>query len=66
MKQTHLVMIVADQLRYDVLGRGLTPNIDSIAAQGVTFEHGYCASPLCVPARGALFTGLCPNTTAPH
>ena len=23
MKQTHLVMIVADQLRYDVLGRGL-------------------------------------------
>lgn len=62
MKQTHLVMIVADQLRYDVLCRGLTPNIDSIAAQGVTFEHGYCASPLCVPARGALFTGLCPNT----
>lgn len=62
MNQTHLVMIVADQLRYDVLGRGYTPNIDSIGAQGVTFDRCYCASPLCVPARGALFTGLCPNT----
>lgn len=62
MKQTHLIMIVADQLRWDVLGRGFTPNIDSIAAEGVTFDRAYCASPLCVPARGALFTGLCPNT----
>ncbi len=62
MNQTHLVVIVADQLRYDVLGKGFTPNIDSIAAQGVTFDRCYCASPLCVPARGALFTGLCPNT----
>ncbi len=32
MKQPHLIMIVADQLRWDVLGRGYTPNIDSIAA----------------------------------
>lgn len=62
MNRTHLVMIVADQLRYDVLGRGFTPHIDSIAANGVIFDHCYCASPLCVPARGALFTGLCPNT----
>lgn len=62
MNQTHLVMIVADQLRYDVLGRGFTPHIDSLAGQSVIFDRSYCASPLCVPARGALFTGLCPNT----
>ncbi len=62
MKQPHLIMIVADQLRWDVLGRGYTPNIDSIAAEGVTFQRAYCGNPLCVPARGALFTGLCPNT----
>ncbi len=54
-------MIVADQLRYDVLGRGFTPNIDSIALEGVSWNRAYCASPLCVPARGALFTGTCPN-----
>lgn len=62
MNRANLIMIVADQLRFDVLGKGFTPNIDSIGAQGVTFERSYCASPLCVPARGALFTGLCPNT----
>lgn len=58
----HLIMIVADQLRWDVLGKGHTPNIDSIAAESVCFDRAYCASPLCVPARGALFTGCCPNT----
>ena len=56
----NLVIIMADQLRQDVLGRGLTPNIDSIGAEGVRFERAYCASPLCVPARGAFFTGTWP------
>lgn len=62
MKQRHLIVIVADQLRWDVLGRGYTPHLDALAAESVTFRCAYCASPLCVPARGALFTGLCPNS----
>lgn len=62
MQKPHVIYMVADQLRYDMLGRGLTPNIDSIAANGVQFSHAYCGSPLCVPARGALFTGTYPNT----
>ncbi len=62
MEQPHVIFLVADQLRYDMLGRGLTPNIDAIAAQSVQMEHAYCASPLCVPARGTLFTGTYPNT----
>ncbi len=62
MKQPHVIFLVADQLRYDMLGRGLTPNIDAIAAQSVQMNRAYCASPLCVPARGALFTGTYPNT----
>lgn len=61
-KKPHLIYIVADQLRYDVLGRGCTPNLDALAAQSVQFSRAYCACPLCVPARGALFTGTCPNT----
>lgn len=61
MKNKHIIYIVADQLRYDVLGIGYTPNIDAIAAQGVSFNRAYCACPLCVPARGALFTGTFPN-----
>ncbi len=63
MKQPHVIFLVADQLRYDMLGRGLTPNIDAIAAQCVQIERAYCGSPLCVPARGTLFTGTYPNTS---
>lgn len=57
----HVIIIMADQLRYDVLGRGFTPNIDSIAEEGTVFSRAYCACPLCVPARGSFFTGTYPN-----
>lgn len=62
MSQKNVIFIVADQLRNDVLGKGYTPNIDALIKESVAFEQAYCSSPLCVPARGALFTGLCPNT----
>lgn len=57
----HVVIIMADQLRTDVLGKGFTPRIDAIAKEGVSFEHAYTACPLCVPARGAFFTGTYPD-----
>ena len=57
----NLIVIMADQLRYDVLGRGFTPNIDSIASDGVVFSRAYTSCPLCVPARGAFFTGMYPG-----
>ncbi|NQT85518.1 sulfatase-like hydrolase/transferase, partial [bacterium] len=28
-----------------------TPNLDRLAAEGITFDHAYTNSPLCVPAR---------------
>lgn len=52
---------MADQLRADVLGKGFTPRIDAIAEEGISFENAYTACPLCVPARGAFFTGTYPN-----
>ena len=58
----HVILIAADQLRADVLGKGFTPNIDSIAGEGVRFNRAFCSCPLCVPARGSLFTGTYPNT----
>jgi choline-sulfatase len=38
----------------------LTPNLDRLAAQGVTFDHAYCPSPLCVPSRMSMLTGRYP------
>lgn len=61
MKKPHIIFIVADQLRYDMLGRGITPNIDSLARDGVLFDRAYCSCPLCVPSRGSIFTGTYPS-----
>ena len=57
----NLIVIMADQLRYDALGMGFTPNIDKLASESVVFERAYSACPLCVPARGAFFTGKHPS-----
>ncbi len=38
-----------------------TPRIDALAAEGVRFDRAYTASPVCGPARSALFTGLYPH-----
>jgi arylsulfatase A len=37
-----------------------TPHIDRLAAEGIRFTDAYSASPVCSPARAALYTGLHP------
>ncbi len=37
-----------------------TPNLDRLAAGGVLFENTYCNSPICVPSRMSMLTGLHP------
>lgn len=57
----HVVVIMADQLRYDVVNERYMPNVSRLMKESAVFERAYCASPLCVPARGAFFSGLYPN-----
>ncbi len=35
-----------------------TPNMEALAKRGVVFEHAYCPSPLCMPSRSSLMSGL--------
>ena len=59
--QPNVVFIMADDLGYGDLtcydGWIKTPNIDSIAADGVNFINGYAANATCAPSRAALMSG---------
>ena len=61
------VIILGESVRYDMLNcnrnTGLrTPNLDRIAAGGVSFERAYNCQPVCAPARSAIWTGQYPHT----
>ena len=62
----NIVVILADDLGWNDLswlGGGVaggtvpTPNIDSLARDGVHFANGYAANGTCAPSRAALMTG---------
>ncbi len=61
-RKPNVVVIVADDLGYADMGcQGCkdipTPNIDTIAANGVRFTDGYVSCPVCSPTRAGLMTG---------
>jgi len=59
----NIIVIVSDDMGYADLGcynkntEIPTPNIDSIAANGVRFTNGYVSCPVCSPTRAGLVTG---------
>jgi arylsulfatase A-like enzyme len=62
-QKPNIVMIVADDLGYADIGVQAvskdvrTPNIDSIAHDGVRFTAGYVSCPVCSPSRAGFLTG---------
>ncbi len=64
----NVLFIAIDDLNQWVghLGRSpqaKTPNLDRLAASGITFTAANCAAPACNPSRAALMSGLRPSTT---
>ena len=62
-KKPNILFIFTDQHRDDTLGSVghpviKTPNLDKLAKEGVLFRRCYTNSPLCVPARSSLASGL--------
>jgi len=58
----NILLICVDQWRGDCLSAAghpyvQTPHLDQVAGTGTRFRRGYSATPTCVPARVALFTG---------
>jgi arylsulfatase A-like enzyme len=66
-RKPNILFIMTDQQFADALSCAMgdryikTPNIDSIAANGMRFTRAYCANPLCVPSRSSMFTGRYPH-----
>lgn len=63
----NVLFITADQWRGECLGVAghplvKTPNIDALAAEGVTFLNHYANAAPCSPARACLYTGLYQQT----
>ena len=64
-RQPDIVVYLADDLSAADLplygGSSIaTPAITALAADGLTFDHAFVASPSCAPSRAALLTGLMP------
>ena len=58
----NILMLDLDTLRPDHLGcygyiRDTSPNIDSIAADGLRFDNYHCSDAPCLPSRAALVSG---------
>ena len=61
-RSPNIVLIMADDLGWQELGfmgqkRIKTPNIDTLAAEGIRFNQFYSGSPVCAPSRCSLMTG---------
>lgn len=61
----NIVFILMDDLGWADIGANgssfyQTPNIDSLAREGVRFTDAYAAAPVCSPTRAAILTGKYP------
>ena len=63
----NVVLITLDDMGYGTTGvegstvPGITPYIDKLASEGMTFTRGYVMSPMCGPSRAAILSGRYPH-----
>jgi arylsulfatase len=59
----NIILLMTDQQRYDTLAAWgaehmITPNMDRLAARGVSFHQAFCPGATCIASRAAIFTGM--------
>ena len=63
-KPVNILLITADDLGYEAVGTfgrnipELTPRLDKFAAEGVQFRQAHTNTPICMPSRSVMATGL--------
>ncbi len=63
----NIVFVITDQQRFDTIAATghphmITPQLDRLVHEGVSFNRMYVTSPSCAPSRASIFTGLYPHT----
>ena len=66
-RRPNVLILYTDQQRWDALGVNgnasiLTPQLDRLAAGGVTFTRHFVQNPVCMPSRVSFLTGQYPST----
>ena len=66
-ERPNVLLILADQFRFDCLGAHgnrivRTPHLDRLAAGGADFTSAFVQAPVCVPSRVSLLTGRYPHS----
>lgn len=67
----NILWITTDQQRFDTIhahGNAAihTPNLDRLAAEGLSFMRTYCQAPICTPSRASFMTGRYPASHHVH
>jgi arylsulfatase A-like enzyme len=67
-KKPNIIVIKTDQQRHDTIGalgykHMITPNIDKLVDESVTFSNAYCCGATCVSSRAAFYTGMFAQNT---
>ena len=62
-RRPNILFVCADQWRADALGFtghpvAETPHLDRLAHESINYTQAYSATPICVPARATILTGL--------
>jgi len=62
----NVLWLMSDQHHASCMGHAgravHTPNLDAIAARGVSFSQAFCNNPICAPSRITFLTGQYPRT----
>ena len=66
-QRPNVIILMADQLRYESCGyagdeKAMTPNIDRLAEEGMSFDNYVVNTPVCAATRATLWTGTYAST----
>lgn len=66
----NILMLIVDDMNeyafYNTYPGIQMPHLDKLKSESITFQHAYCAAPVCGPSRAAVFSGLYPHTTGSY